>query len=211
MLRLRYSNSGPEAKPEGAGGILADFATYIEQAGLNLTYTTPAASAVYSSLIATNPVIPGTSAEIVLARPSSAPPPGYRWAIKAHFTAAVRYQNSDGGAPINLVCGMQLQMSEDGASYVPLSTTLSATSNMEIRALDASDDVTESVALHGTRVFAGDTWQGDEGIIVRAAWGCPTTNGSARINTGDEGETGGWDFTAGWVLTPINAVLPPSP
>lgn len=209
MLRLRIANSGPEAKPANAPGLLADFAVYTEQASSNSTYVTPAGSALYSELIRRNPVVPGTSAEVVLARPASAPPSGYRWAILAHFSACVRLQAE--GAPINIDVGLQLRMSEGGSVYVPLSTTLSGAALLSVQDLDPAADHVESVDLHAMRIFAGDTWQGDEGIIVEAAWGCPTANGSARIVTGEEGETGGWDLTAQWVLTPINDVVPPTP
>lgn len=210
-MRLRIANSGPEAKPVDAGALLGAFATYIEQSTTLLPYFTPDESPLYSALIETDPVIPGTAARVVLARPNSAPPSGYRWAILAHFTACVRMQNTDDETPINIDVGLQLQLSEDNSTFSPLSTTLSATALLSVQDLEATADAVESVALHGTRVFATDTWQGDEGIVVRAAWGCPTADGRARINGGDEGETGGWDLTAQWVLTPINEVPPPSP
>lgn len=209
MLRLRIANSGPEATPADAPKLLSDFAVYTKQAAINRAYPTPAGSEFYATVVRTNPVIPGTSADLVVARPQSAPPSGMRWGLLAHFSGAARLQSTNG--TINFALGLQLQVSEDGALFVPLSTTLTGGAVKRIQGLAAGSDQYESFDLHAMRVFAGDTYQGAEGIIVQAAWGCPTADGNASFITGDEGESGGWDLTAGWVLTPINAVPPPSP
>lgn len=207
MLRLRFSNSGPEATPAGAGSLLGPFATYHRRAAAGATYD--AGSIGAATAIQQNPVVPGTSALLSIPLPDVAAPDGYKWSLQAQFSGLpLQVCPSEGTNRMDI----QQQYQNDVGAWVPLSPSGSGTYSHTLNSPEGGDQINDesTVALLALRdldafVLAADA----ETVELRVAWGIFTgTGGLSRFLVADEPigdlEVGrnGWDWSVAWVLRP---------
>lgn len=196
-LRARVGEYGPEVKPTNAPQLVAPFAAWVRRSVEGENYTTDG-TALYSVKIDAPPGDP-IGAFVQIDRPGVPPPDGtvLGWALEMTFTAALRLDIAALPA-LDMDAGLQLQISTDNIVWESLSTTLSGTYECRMPAeLLVEGDVVVSVAMKATRPFSTADAQLAAPVFCRVAWGA---NRPVGMNSAEEGESGGWDLKANWIL-----------
>lgn len=186
------------------------FALRHRRAAADAVYNAPLLSAV--TAIEADPVVPGTSALIVMPLPLVTPPAGYKWSLQALFSGSVLLVCPE---EVNVRLDLQHQYQDLNDDWQPLSPSGSGvcTQFVESPTGGAQIDKEESVSMLALRDqddFNVETAATE--VNVRVAWGLLVGSGggsaqfrcanSAISNLTLEDQRNGWDYSVGWVLRP---------